>query len=94
MYHAVASALERANVVVTSYSIVTSEYANYSPAKDESKSKGKGKKEDSESGDDSEDSVPKRAAPKKGKTMDALFRIKWWRIVLGAWIIRARRAMS
>ena len=36
----------------------------------------------------------KAAAPKKGKTMDALFRIKWWRIVLGAWIIRARRAMS
>ena len=71
---------------MTSYSVVASEWKNHAPSKDESKSKGKGKKksqdDDSDSGSDSDD-MPRRPAPKRGKTKDVLFRIKWWRIVLG-----------
>ncbi|KAI0753220.1 SNF2 family N-terminal domain-containing protein [Daedaleopsis nitida] len=77
--------LQRAHIVVTSYSVIASEYATYSGgAKDESKSKGKKKQGyDSDSGDDSDD-IGKRlkAASKRGKARDALFRVKWWRIVL------------
>ena len=80
---------------MTSYNIIASEFAAYTgEAKDESKSK-KSKKAQSQSendDDDSEDSddirkflqknkkpAVKRAAKKK----DALFRLKYWRIVLG-----------
>ena len=82
------SVLERAHIVVTSYSVATSEFKNHPMGKDESGSKGKGKgkkkvqEEDSEDDSDSDD-MPRRPAPKRGKTMDALFRVKWWRIVLG-----------
>ncbi|KAI8972436.1 SNF2 family N-terminal domain-containing protein [Trametes punicea] len=79
--------LERAHIVVTSYSVVTSEYGVYnrSMGKDESKNKGKGKKGNESDSDDSDsDSIRKRikAAPKSGKAKDALFRVKWWRVVL------------
>ncbi|KAI0768279.1 SNF2 family N-terminal domain-containing protein [Trametes elegans] len=77
--------LERAHIVVTSYSVVTSEYGVFMQGKDESKRKGKGKKKgDSDSDDSDSDSIMKRlkAAPRKGKTKDALFRVKWWRVVL------------
>ncbi|KAI0634006.1 SNF2 family N-terminal domain-containing protein [Trametes polyzona] len=75
--------LERAHIVVTSYSVVTSEYGAYSAGKDESKADGKKKGKGSDSDSDS-DSIGKRlkAAPKRGKVKDALFRVKWWRIVL------------
>lgn len=70
---------------MTSYSVVMSEYGTYKPAKDESKGKGKKKVQNSDSDDDSgSDDLPKRPAPKRGKAKDALFRLKWWRIVLGA----------
>ena len=86
-------------MVVTSYSIVASEHGAFKPdAKDEGKAKGKSKKKDlsdSESDDELDNSdssaenfgktlVPKKkkAAPRK-QAKDALFRIKWWRIVLG-----------
>ncbi|KAI0640403.1 SNF2 family N-terminal domain-containing protein [Trametes meyenii] len=76
--------LERAHIVVTSYSVVTSEYGAYSPAQDESKSKGKNKGKDDDSNDSDSDAIAKRikAAPKRGKVKDALFRVKWWRVVL------------
>ncbi|KAI0342449.1 hypothetical protein BDW22DRAFT_1330967 [Trametopsis cervina] len=78
--------LARAHVVVTSYSIVASEYAAYT---DEAKNEGRKKKEDSESdGSDStsefrkhlKKSKMKAAVASKKKT--ALFRLKYWRIVL------------
>ncbi|KAH7910542.1 SNF2 family N-terminal domain-containing protein [Hygrophoropsis aurantiaca] len=87
------SKLTQAHVVVTSYSIVSSEYGVFAPeAKDESKSKSKTKKapaKDSEEDflDDSDDdtafarSLSKNKASKpRGK--DALFRVKWFRVVL------------
>jgi hypothetical protein len=78
--------LKSAHVVVTSYSIVASEYATFAPdAKDESKSKSKSKskKAASQSDSDSDDVVTKKR-PGKAKGKDALFRVKWFRIVLGA----------
>ena len=80
---------KRANVIVTSYSIVASEFSAYRPdAKDEGKNKSKKKTENSD--DDSSDQEQFgrtiKATKKKGvapKKKDALFRIKWWRIVLG-----------
>ncbi|EMD37109.1 hypothetical protein CERSUDRAFT_155596 [Gelatoporia subvermispora B] len=76
------AALERAHVVITSYNTVASEYGAYTEsAKDE------GTKTKSKKAADSDDSdsiriartVRKRAPAKK---KDALFRVKWWRIVL------------
>ena len=78
--------LERAHIVVTSYSVVTSEYGAYAPAKNEGKGKGKGKKANMESdSDEDSDDFSKRlkATAKRGKQKDALFRVKWWRVVLG-----------
>lgn len=56
-----------------------------STGKDESKPKGKKKGKDSDSEDSDSDSVTRRlkAAPKRGKAKDALFNVKWWRVVLG-----------
>ncbi|KAF7982840.1 hypothetical protein HWV62_25802 [Athelia sp. TMB] len=89
--------LMKAHVVVTSYSIVSSEHGAYAAdAKDDTKGKAKAKNtknlsdsdDASESGSDSDSSAigktlvaKKKAAPKK-VAKDALFRIKWWRIVL------------
>jgi hypothetical protein len=72
--------------VVTSYSIVASEYATFAPpAKDESKSKSKFKKAASQSDSDSDsDEVVTKKKLGKAKGKDALFRVKWFRIVLGA----------
>lgn len=73
--------------MVTSYSVVTSEYGVYGGGKDESKADAKKKKKgkESDSDDSDSDSIQKRlkAAPRRGKVKDALFRVKWWRIVLG-----------
>ncbi|KAG1773596.1 SNF2 family N-terminal domain-containing protein [Suillus placidus] len=76
--------LKAAHVVVTSYSIVASEYATFAPpAKDESKSKSKSKKAASQSGSDSDsDEVVTKKKPGRAKGKDALFRVKWFRIVL------------
>lgn len=79
--------LKRAHVVITSYSIVANEYAAYGgEAKDESKSKKSKKAAESDDSDDSEsDSFArkKKAAGRASKKKDALFNVKWWRIVLG-----------
>ncbi|KAH7882890.1 SNF2 family N-terminal domain-containing protein [Phlebopus sp. FC_14] len=88
--------LKQAHVVITSYSTVASEYAAFAPeTKDESKSKIKAKSSraaasDSES--DSSEGFTKKlatASKKKGssrgraaKIKDALFQVKWFRIVL------------
>ncbi|KAF8513714.1 SNF2 family N-terminal domain-containing protein [Hysterangium stoloniferum] len=91
-----AAALTRAHVVITSYQIVASEHSVWlGDAKDESSSKTKKKKADSDSDDASSDDsanfgktlLAKRAAkaaPKKKpvKKKDAIFKVKWWRIVL------------
>jgi SNF2 family DNA or RNA helicase len=89
--------LRRAHVVVTTYDVVKSEYESYNPsAKDESKSKSKSKKkapvDSSDDELDSSDSADhfgrtvaskKAAKAKAGKKKDALYQLKWWRIVLG-----------
>lgn len=79
--------------MITSYNILASEHASYSPVtRDESKSKSKSKSKKQSLGSDSEDSDSSsigrtiKAKPKKVK--DALLRVKWWRIVLGLYYIR------
>lgn len=83
------SVLKQAHVVVTSYSIVASEYATFVPeAKDETKSKkskSKAMAAASDSDSDSSEGFTKKFASKKriGKSKDALFQVQWFRIVLG-----------
>jgi SNF2 family DNA or RNA helicase len=83
-------ALRRAHVVITSYAIVSSEHGTFEPkAKDESKHK-KGSTSKAESGSDSDSEADhfgrtlenKKKLATSGKKKDALFRVKWWRIVL------------
>ncbi|KAG8215967.1 putative ATP-dependent helicase, partial [Butyriboletus roseoflavus] len=80
--------LQQAHVVVTSYSTVASEYAAFTPeAKDETKSKktkSKAMTAASDSDSDSSEGLTKRLTSKKrtGKSKDALFQVKWFRIVL------------
>ncbi|KIJ59865.1 hypothetical protein HYDPIDRAFT_117943 [Hydnomerulius pinastri MD-312] len=85
--------LKQAHVVVTSYSTVASEYSTFAPAKDESGSKSKSKAKSkmmagaSDSDSDSSEGFTKKLMAKKatgraGKTKDALFQVKWFRIVL------------
>ncbi|TFY74691.1 hypothetical protein EWM64_g9322 [Hericium alpestre] len=85
------SVLERAHVVVSSYNTVASEFASWKPdAKDESAPKKKASKKkqvDSESESDELDegfgrTIKKKSTASKRNTKDALFRVKWWRIVL------------
>jgi SNF2 family DNA or RNA helicase len=86
-------ALTRAHVVVTSYAIVASEYAASQPeAKDESKAKKSNTKKDESHPDSDSDSEAdhfgrtlaskKKSTAPKGKKKDALFKVRWWRIVL------------
>ena len=78
------SRLERVDVVITSYQIVASEHATYSEdAKDESKSKGKKKGEDDGDSDESDSDDIRFVRKPVSKKKDALFRVKWWRVVLG-----------
>ena len=83
--------LKRAHVVITSYAIVGSEHGVFDPkVKDESKNKnkkGSSSKAGSSSGSDSDHfgrtlGSKKKPATASGKKKDALFRVKWWRIVL------------
>ena len=79
--------------MITSYQIVASEFAAYAgEAKDEAKSnKSKKTQQDSDSDAGSDDSVDFRKHLQKNKITvsraskkkDALFRLKYWRIVLG-----------
>lgn len=77
--------LSKAHVVVTSYSIVSSEHASYDPpAKNEGKKKaGQSKKSQILDSDDSDSDVGHTLKKRATKKKDALFRVKWWRIVLG-----------
>ncbi|PPQ99319.1 hypothetical protein CVT24_009187 [Panaeolus cyanescens] len=75
------------HVVVTTYDTVRNEYEAYSPpAKDESKaSTSKSKKKDNGSSDSEAEDFGRTLAKKpakKSKQKDALFRVKWFRIVL------------
>lgn len=79
----------RHNVVVTTYDTVKSEYAAFvSEAKDESKSKSK-PKESQVSDTDSDEAehfgrnIVKTAPKRKMTAKNALFHVKWFRIVLG-----------
>lgn len=80
-------ALRRHNVVVTTYDVVKSEYAVFVPeAKDESK-KSKAKASLGDSDSDSEEAehfgrTVKKLTASSSKKKDALFNVKWWRIVL------------
>ncbi|KAI0080447.1 hypothetical protein K474DRAFT_1682619 [Panus rudis PR-1116 ss-1] len=69
--------LSRADVVITTYSIVSSEHGAYMPSKDETNSKADS---DDTSGSDVGRTIRKKRAPPKKK--DALFRVKWWRVIL------------
>lgn len=82
-YWADPAILAKVDVVVTSYSIVSSEHASYAPSKDEGKKKSKKQTTVDDDDDDTDDSLGKTIKKKAGKTKDALFRVKWWRIVLG-----------
>lgn len=74
---------------------MASEHGTFAPdAKDEGKSNNKGKsKEPSDSEDDSTDDIRqylrknKKPTTKVSKKKDALFRMKWWRIVLGRYLL-------
>ena len=91
--HADPAKLKSADVVITSYSIVASEHGTFDPdTKNEGKGKSKGKsKTPSPSGSDDEgiDDIAKflqknkKPPSKVPKKKDALFRVKWWRIILG-----------
>ncbi|KAI9513461.1 SNF2 family N-terminal domain-containing protein [Russula earlei] len=80
--------LRRAHVVITSYAIVASEHSTFQP-KDESKPK-KGSKSKVVSGSDSDSETDhfgrtlenRKKTAKTNRKKDALFRVKWWRIVL------------
>lgn len=83
--------LRRAHVVITSYAIVASEHATFQPkVKDESKPKmGSTSKAESSSDSDSEADHfgrtlenKRKSARTNSKKKDALFRVKWWRLVL------------
>ncbi len=82
--------LKKAHVVITSYSIVANEHATYSfDATDESKPK-KSKKSTAAASDDNSDGSESNFArdlKKKStiKQQDALFKVKWWRLMLGAY---------
>ncbi|KAI0037045.1 SNF2 family N-terminal domain-containing protein, partial [Vararia minispora EC-137] len=85
------SVLGQAHVVVTSYQTVASEYSTFRPeVKDESKSKSSKHKIKAPGIDsDSESELfgralvdRKKSAPRKAKLKDALFRVKWFRVVL------------
>ncbi|EJD05330.1 uncharacterized protein FOMMEDRAFT_138838 [Fomitiporia mediterranea MF3/22] len=72
--------LKRAHVVITSYSVLSSEYGVYQNAEGKPRKGGGGSSEESDSSDDI---IRKRSVGKgKARGKDALFRIKWWRIVL------------
>lgn len=74
--------LEQAHVVITSYTTVASEHGTYSGGKNE----GKGSKKKQANSDSDSDSSSVGRSLKKGrakKAKDALFRVSWWRIVLG-----------
>jgi SNF2 family DNA or RNA helicase len=85
--------LERNHVVITSYNIVSNEYAEFEPsAAKPAKAKPTTKKaKNPEDGfiDDSDDEIAKflekrKPAPaRKTKRHCALFEVQWWRIVLG-----------
>ncbi|KAH9968098.1 SNF2 family N-terminal domain-containing protein [Russula dissimulans] len=83
--------LKRAHVVITSYAVLASEHGVFNPkAKDESKPKKGGSSKavsDSDSDSDADHfgrtlESKKKSATASGKKKDALFRVKWWRIVL------------
>lgn len=80
---------------ITSYSVLSSEYGAYEQSisnKTASKARNKTESdESSENSDSSEDAIfgrttlaKKKASGKPKKVMDALFHIRWWRIVLGS----------
>ncbi|CCM05412.1 uncharacterized protein FIBRA_07629 [Fibroporia radiculosa] len=81
------SQLERAHVVITSYQTIASEYGAYNPAADKSNSKKTAKSQSQVSDDSDSDSIgkilekSKRGGSSK-KSKDALFRVKWYRVVL------------
>lgn len=69
---------------ITSYSVLASEHSAFECSQGVKSSKTKPKGDRSSDSDDSSNESD-RAPAKKGskKVMDALFRVKWWRIVLG-----------
>jgi len=86
--------LERNHVVITSYNIVSNEYAIFDPdAAKPSKSKSTTKKKAANPGDDfiddSDDDIAKflekrKPAPARNKKkLCALFEVQWWRIAIG-----------
>ncbi|KZT63245.1 hypothetical protein DAEQUDRAFT_742034 [Daedalea quercina L-15889] len=75
--------LERAHVIVTSYTTVASEHSTYTGSKGEGKASKK-KRGDSDSDSDISvgSSLKYKKAVGRGAKKDALFRLHWWRVVL------------
>ncbi|KAH8829101.1 SNF2 family DNA-dependent ATPase [Flagelloscypha sp. PMI_526] len=76
--------LKNSHVVITTYQTVQSEWTTY---KSDVKDEGKGKKkktqaDDDDDGSDSSIEVTKTKKKSTGKSKDALFRVRWWRVVL------------
>ncbi|KAL5520694.1 hypothetical protein ACEPAF_2696 [Sanghuangporus sanghuang] len=79
--------LKMAHIVITSYSVLSSEHSAYerSLGRKTSNAKSRNNSSDGESSTSDEyrlDRTTAKKATKKTKVMDALFRVKWWRIVL------------
>ena len=73
---------------VTSYSVLASEHAAFLQREIDEKAAKKKNTDDASDSDDSDPpfgrTVAKKAPTNKSKkVMDALFQVKWWRIVLG-----------
>lgn len=80
--------LEKADVVVSSYNTVASEHGVFDPpAKNEGKKKAsKSQKSSQGFSDDSDSDVGRTIKKAPAKKKDALFHVKWWRIVLGKFL--------
>ncbi|KAH9830624.1 SNF2 family N-terminal domain-containing protein [Rhodofomes roseus] len=77
--------LERAHVVVTSYTIVSSEHGVYTGGGTNKAPKKKQSLDDSDSDSSVGSSLPARKTTRRAATKakkDALFRVRWWRTVL------------
>lgn len=81
--------LQRAHVVITSYSTITSEHSTHLTSAKKSKV-------NSDDSDDSDGFGEKLKAAKKKAAKSqksALFGVKWWRVVLGSFISKLLNKM-
>ena len=86
--------LKRADVAITTYEVLRSEHKAYTGVAAKSKAQAEKHSEDDSGSDDSMlgKSLKKKAAPKRARKtkakLCALFEVKFWRIVLGATLLK------